>query len=423
MKTREDADAAGVDAPVEFDVDGAAEGGLPPAAWEPCGLCSRPAGFKPWGSSHGGDARSHGHRDDERRGQVNGELSEALFFPASSPHHDTRIHGRLRARKRRTLAPRAFAAETLDRVMRRSVERTAVFCIFLAACGTATQSAVGNNNDDDGGPLEMAVKGQPQVTARYRDGKNGSSDSARAVATAPTGPTQRVRVDSGQSSRVERSQSYEDRRNPTSFRGLTPDIVVIQEFNYQGGDPSRLSSIPRSVRISTSTSSHERAGFPNGVVSRYPIIKGGTWNDPNVPDRSFVYAQIDVPGPIDLWAVSLHLLTTGATQRDTEAKELVTYIQGTVPAGDYLIVGGDLNTDTADETALTDLAASVVTKFTFPLRSNGKTTSPASTAIIPMIGYSRIPAYMAARSRRESARRPTRMGSYSTVACTRRSAK
>ena len=62
--------------------------------------------------------------------------------------------------------------------------------------------------------------------------------------------------------------------------------------------------------------------IPNAVVSRYPILDGGHWADPKANNRDFAWARIDIPGPVDLWAISVHLLTSGSSKRKAEASEL-----------------------------------------------------------------------------------------------------
>jgi len=36
------------------------------------------------------------------------------------------------------------------------------------------------------------------------------------------------------------------------------------------------------------------------------IVEAGEWDDPRVGNRDFAWARIDIPGPVDLWAVSVH---------------------------------------------------------------------------------------------------------------------
>jgi hypothetical protein len=116
------------------------------------------------------------------------------------------------------------------------------------------------------------------------------------------------------------SQAYEQ-PGIDIFEGLAPDVVLIQEFNYAAGDLRSLVDTAFGATFSFYVEP-QTGGIPNGVVSRYPILDSGVWVDASVSDRAFVYARIDIPGAIDLWAVSVHLLTTGETQRGTEATQL-----------------------------------------------------------------------------------------------------
>ena len=34
----------------------------------------------------------------------------------------------------------------------------------------------------------------------------------------------------------------------------------------------------------------------NGIISRYPILNSGSWDDPQIPDRGFAWAQLALPG-------------------------------------------------------------------------------------------------------------------------------
>ena len=154
------------------------------------------------------------------------------------------------------------------------------------------------------------------------------------------------------------------------FQGLLPDIVLIQEFAYANGDLRSLVDAAFGTDFAFFVEPRV-GGIPNGIVSRYPILASGAWVDASVPDRAFAWARIDVPGSIDLWAVSLHLLTTGGTARNTEAAQLVAYLASNVPKGDYLVVGGDLNTETDVEPALSTLAGAVVLAPPYPADANG----------------------------------------------------
>src|ERR1051326_4099788 len=107
------------------------------------------------------------------------------------------------------------------------------------------------------------------------------------------------------------------------FQGLKPDIVCIQEFNYSNNTPSDIRAM---VDAAFGTSyvyfreTNSGYNIPNGVISRYPILASGSWADTvqSQPNRGFAWAQINLPGTNDLYVVSVHLLTSGSTERGAE---------------------------------------------------------------------------------------------------------
>jgi len=140
------------------------------------------------------------------------------------------------------------------------------------------------------------------------------------------------------------------------FQGLKPDVVAIQEFRYNS------SSTSNSLRTLVDTAFGSEFSFyvepsgsiPNGIVSRWPILDAGSWDDPLLSDRGFAWAQIDLPGTNDLYAVSVHLYSSGsATDRNTEATIIKSNIQAQFPAGAWVVVAGDMNTDNRSEAAIT----------------------------------------------------------------------
>ncbi len=162
------------------------------------------------------------------------------------------------------------------------------------------------------------------------------------------------------------------------FQAMKPDIALVQELKYAGGvralvDVAFGTEFQTALEISPGS-------IPNGIVSRYPILEQGEWDDPDATDRDFVWARIDVPGPIDLWAVSVHFRTAGSLERDTEARNLIAYIAAKVPATDYLVIGGDLNTAVETELALFTLSSrvSIAPPYAVDQAWNNKTSSPRS---------------------------------------------
>jgi endonuclease/exonuclease/phosphatase family metal-dependent hydrolase len=160
------------------------------------------------------------------------------------------------------------------------------------------------------------------------------------------------------------------------FEGLHPDVVLIQEFNVGGNSAAEIGAFVTTTFGPAFTFFRESgAQIPNAIISRYPIAASGTWVDPAVANRSFAYAKLTVPGPHPLWAISLHLLTTGAGDRATEVAALVKKIQAAIPAGDYMTLGGDFNTATRTEDCIKNttsgLAAVVATAPPYPADGSG----------------------------------------------------
>jgi endonuclease/exonuclease/phosphatase family metal-dependent hydrolase len=160
------------------------------------------------------------------------------------------------------------------------------------------------------------------------------------------------------------------------FQGVDPDVTLVQELSYDDG--------PRAFVDDAFGTSFDfvvgTGNIPNAIVSRYPILARGEWDDPQVSDRGFVWARIDVPGPIDLWAVSVHLLTTSSGARDVEARALRSRIQASVPANAWLTIGGDFNANSRNEAAIRTLASVVDTTGPYPADRNGNTNTNAARA-------------------------------------------
>ncbi|WP_437624263.1 endonuclease/exonuclease/phosphatase family protein [Sorangium sp. So ce1151] len=174
-------------------------------------------------------------------------------------------------------------------------------------------------------------------------------------------------------------QSYDPGHGQRIMQGLGPDIVLIQEFNYGDNGAAEIRAfVDETFGGTFSYYREEGAQIPNGIVSRYPILESGEWDDSSVSNRDFAWARIDIPGPIDLWAVSVHLLTSGSGVRRTEAQQLVATIQDTFPEGDYLVIGGDFNTDNRSEPCISTLSQVVVTSGPYPADRSGNTGTNAS---------------------------------------------
>jgi endonuclease/exonuclease/phosphatase family metal-dependent hydrolase len=173
-------------------------------------------------------------------------------------------------------------------------------------------------------------------------------------------------------------QSYDPGHGIRILQGVHGDVILMQEMNYLNNTDTDLRALADAVCGASCAVSRSSGQIPNGVVSRYPILASGSWTDPKVSNRDFAWARIDVPGPVDLWAVSVHLLTSSATERNAEAAALVAQLQANVPAGDYVVVAGDFNTDTRTEAALTTFSARLSVSAPYPADNKGNGNTNAS---------------------------------------------
>lgn len=128
------------------------------------------------------------------------------------------------------------------------------------------------------------------------------------------------------------------------LQALDPDVIGIQEFNYKEGTSADL--VKRMFPRGDREFCRERGGarLPNGVVSRFPVVAWGQWEDPYVKNRQLFWATVRLPGGKDLHVVSVHLVQNRANRRIPEADYLVERIRRQFPAKDYIVLCGDLNT-------------------------------------------------------------------------------
>jgi len=111
-------------------------------------------------------------------------------------------------------------------------------------------------------------------------------------------------------------------------QGLQPDVALLQEWsradgNYRAWVDDAFGSSFSYVRDS---SGDGIASMGNGIVSRWPFLSSGSWDDVEVSGRWFDWAVIDIPGDINLQVVSVHLKATASDdsppspeRRQTEA--------------------------------------------------------------------------------------------------------
>ena len=156
------------------------------------------------------------------------------------------------------------------------------------------------------------------------------------------------------------------------LKALKPDVVLIQEFNTTV--PMRQ-WINKTFGEDFDFMTEKGMQIPNGIISRFPIIESGSWDDPVLNNREFAWAHLRLPEKRDLWVVSVHLHSKGESSRATQAAALARFIKEHVPKDAMLIIGGDLNTRTTGESCFKELATVVVIPEKPPADQNGDITT------------------------------------------------
>ena len=247
------------------------------------------------------------------------------------------------------------------------------------ASGSSTGS--GGANGGAGGEGQAGAGRGGGGGAGGGPGGGGSGGGAAGGGGAGGGASFRIRIVTANTT-TGNQQSYDPGEGIRIFQGLDPDIVMIQEFRY--GDNSAVAlqqfvdtTFGPGFEYYRESTVNVLNAIPNGVISRFPILSAGSWDDPVVDNRSFVWAQIDVPGPLDLWAVSVHFATASESVRNDEALSLVATATPLLPPADLLVVGGDLNTDVRTEACVTTLAQLILTTGPYPedQLANGNTST------------------------------------------------
>ncbi|MCA2980104.1 MAG: endonuclease/exonuclease/phosphatase family protein [Myxococcaceae bacterium] len=185
------------------------------------------------------------------------------------------------------------------------------------------------------------------------------------------------------------AQRYEE-SGTRLLRALRPDVVAIQEFNVGDSSPDALRawvtstfgaeySYVRGFRQTTGCAGCSATGIPNGVISRFPVVDWGDWDDVTTLDRDFTWARLDVPGPRDLVVVSVHLRTTNQTLRNAQATALMELLRAAFDVSVDVVIAGDFNTQRRDEPCFATLAPVVsvsgATGFPVDAMGNGNTNA------------------------------------------------
>ena len=211
-------------------------------------------------------------------------------------------------------------------------------------------------------------------------GAPSESDGGASTNDASPPTTANLRVLAGNLSSGSTS-TYDSGEGIRILKGLRPDVAMLQELNYKSNTEADLDElVTEAFGADYALYREDGVQIPNGVVSRYPILTAGRWVDPEVDNRGFVYAKIDIPGARDLWAISVHFLTTKSSSRSAEATSLVAQLGAVVADDDFVVIGGDLNTQSRTEACITTLGQIVRTTSPWPADQDGNdnTNGPRS---------------------------------------------
>jgi endonuclease/exonuclease/phosphatase family metal-dependent hydrolase len=239
--------------------------------------------------------------------------------------------------------------------VKQSSTGASLFFLLLVACSDSGSSATGI-------PVQVDPPTGDSGTGGPEDGSTSTTDAGGDGAPIDETNIRRVRIVAANTTSGT-STSYEPLESIRLFQGLKPDVALLQEVRYKSNSDGDLRAFVDTAFGTSYAFYREPApggtanDIPNGIVSRFPIVESGSWDDPNADNRGFAWAKIEIPNAEHpLWAVSVHFLTSSGSARNAEAVALVAKIKEVVPEGDYLVVGGDYNTAVRTETCITTLS-------------------------------------------------------------------
>ncbi len=152
---------------------------------------------------------------------------------------------------------------------------------------------------------------------------------------------------------------------------LRPDVALMQEFTTDVpiGEWVR-DTFGEDFEFSREEEDGNNA-IPNGVVSRFPIVDSGEWEDETQTNRDFAWAKIALPNGRTLWAISVHLYSQRSDVRVEQAEELVRRVLADIPTEDLVVLGGDFNTMARNSPAAQVLGEFFVTDEPQPVDQAG----------------------------------------------------
>lgn len=246
---------------------------------------------------------------------------------------------------------------------------------LLASCSSSDADGDGSSSSSSGssGETSSSSSGGESSSSGGESSSSSSSSSGSSSGpfSCPAGTSEKVlRIVAGNLSSGNH-QDYDDRSGLNIFKGLAPDIGIVQEMNYKDDSDADLDEfVVTGFGEGFHRTRRYTGSIPNGVVSRYPILEEGERLDPIGQTRSFVWARIDIPGEQNLVVFSVHLHTK-PENRPGQVQGLMTLLGETAGPNDLVVLGGDFNTDTRDAAGVSELSAKFVTTGPYPVDEQG----------------------------------------------------
>jgi endonuclease/exonuclease/phosphatase family metal-dependent hydrolase len=258
--------------------------------------------------------------------------------------------------------------------------RTPLVCFLLALACLAPLAACASAADESATTSDEELRKKKKADA----GADASAD-AGADATTDAGPDgsvgQRFRVIAGNLS-TGNKQSWDPGEGARIASGLHPDVAMLQELNVGANADADVRTWVTATFGASYNYTRGTGQIPNAIISRFPIVRAGTFVDPLVNNRDHVWAELAMPDGHRAFVVSVHLLTNGhgPVVHAAEASALVASLTqlGVQPA-DYVMVGGDFNTHTPADNAVTGLGALLHVTGPFPTGPSTKSAADVAT--------------------------------------------
>jgi endonuclease/exonuclease/phosphatase family metal-dependent hydrolase len=146
-----------------------------------------------------------------------------------------------------------------------------------------------------------------------------------------------------------RYQNYDDGHGMRIMKASSADIFLVQEFNYKENTEEDIREFTDKVCGKECEFFREEQSeytIPNGIISRFSILKSGSIADEFMSNRGFAWAKIELPSQKVIHVFSVHLSSKHPGRR---VKEMSQLLDEPMDTDGFVIIGGDFNIRGTDE--------------------------------------------------------------------------